>query len=404
MTTTSRGPGRQREKRRPWVGTRTLGPVPDWFTEQFRQEFDRQAAAIGRFNLAVFGKTGTGKSTLINAVFGTEVARTGIGEPVTQGSHLYVDRRGTLGVIDTQGLEIGRDDGVLVKELQKVVRELRKKPLSEQIHVAWYCVRGMDRRFEESEAKFIRALDELEIPVIVVLTQVPMREGRFHPDAVALARHIESLNLPIVGGRPFMTYAMRDQFSGQPPYGLTDVLQATFQVVPEAVHAALTAAQRIDLQAKARAAQAYIGATVTAAAAAAATPIPFSDAALLVPLQLAMMARLAQLYGMSADRAAIAAVASTAAATTVGRASFTSLIKLIPGAGSVAGGVISASVATAFTLAMGQAWLAVCQKAAGGGLPTLGGVLDSKAIQEVFMTEFRNRIPGIRQRDSQRAT
>ena len=371
--------------------------MPDWFTDSFRAEFDRQAAAIGRFNLAIFGKTGTGKSTLINAVFGSEVAKTGIGEPVTQGSHLYVDKRGTLGVMDTQGLEIGRDDGALIKELRQVVKDLRKKPMSEQIHCAWYCVRGMDRRFEESEEKFVRALADLEIPVLLVLTQVPMRDGQFHPDAVSLARHIESLKLPVIGGRPFMTYAMRDQFSGQPPYGLSEVLQATFQAVPEAVQAALVAAQRIDLDAKARAAQQFIGATVTASAAAAATPIPFSDAAILVPLQLAMMARIAQLYGMGADRAAIAAVASTAVATSAGRASLTGLIKLIPGAGTVVGGVIGATVASTFTFAMGQAWLVVCQKASGGGLPSLGGVVDTKALQDLFMSEFKRRIPGIRQ-------
>ena len=373
------------------------GDVPDWFTESFRAEFDRQAAAIGRFNLAIFGKTGTGKSTLINAVFGTEVAKTGIGEPVTQGSHLYVDRRGTLGIFDTRGLEIGRDDGALIRELRDVIKGLRKKPLSEQIHCAWYCVRGMDRRFEEAEAKFIRALADLDIPVLLVLTQVPRRDNQFHPDVVSLAHHIESLHLPILGGRPFMTYAMRDQFSGQPPYGLSELVHATFQAVPEAVQAALVAAQRVDLDAKARAAQGFIGATVTASAVAAASPIPFSDAALLVPLQLAMMARIAQLYGMGVDKAGIAAVASTAVATTAGRASFTSLFKLIPGAGTIAGGVISASVASVFTFAMGQAWLTVCQKASGGALPSLGGVADSKALHDLFMSEFKRRIPGVRQ-------
>lgn len=373
--------------------------MPDWFTDQFRAEFDRQAAAIGRFNLAIFGKTGTGKSTFVNAIFGTEVARTGIGEPVTQGSHLYVDHRGTLGLVDTQGIEIGRDDGELVKEITKVVKDMRKKPQSEQIHCAWYCVRGMDRRFEHAEATFVRALADLEIPVLLVMTQVPMRDGAFHPDAIALARHIETLKLPIVDGRPFLTYAMRDPFSGQPPYGLTDVLRATFRVVPEAVHQALAAAQRIDTDAKARAAQTFIGATVTGAAAAAATPIPFSSAAVLVPLQLAMMARIAHLYNVPFDRASIAAIASTAVATTAGRAAFTSLIKLVPGAGTLVGGAISASVASAFTFAMGEAWLTVCQKAAAGGLPKIDGVIDNDAVRVLFETEFRKRVPGMRRKD-----
>ena len=371
--------------------------MPDWFTDQFRAEFDRQAAAIGRFNLAIFGKTGTGKSTLVNAIFGTEVAKTGIGEPVTHGSHVYVDNRGTLGLVDTQGIEIGRDDGELIKEITKVVRDMRKKPMSEQIHCAWYCVRGMDRRFEPAEADFIKALAGLDIPVVLVMTQVPMRDGQLHPDAIALARHIESLKLPIVDGRPYFTYAMRDPFTGQPPYGLSEVLQATFRVVPEAVHQALASAQRIDLDAKARAAHTFIGACVTGAAAAAATPIPFSSAVVLVPIQLAMMARIAHLYNVPFDRASIAAIASTAVATTAGRAAFTSLIKLVPGAGSVVGGVISASVASGFTLAMGQAWLVVCQRASAGSLPNgVDGVIDNEAVRVLFENEFKKRVPGMR--------
>ena len=67
----------------------------DWLGDSFRTEYEQASVATGRFNLAVFGKTGVGKSTLVNAIFGEEVARTGIGEPVTKGSHLYVDRVGT---------------------------------------------------------------------------------------------------------------------------------------------------------------------------------------------------------------------------------------------------------------------------------------------------------------------
>lgn len=367
--------------------------MPEWFSEAFRNEFEHQASALGRFNLAVFGKTGVGKSTLVNAIFGAEVARTGIGRPVTEGSHVHIDDRGTLGVIDTKGLEVGRDDGELIKDVTRMVKDLRKRPLAEQVHAAWYCVRGMDRRFETAEADFITALAKLDVPVLLVLTQVPMRDGVVHPDALALAQHIRSLDLPIVDGRVFFTYAMRDPFSGQPAYGLGDVLQATFQVVPEAVHQALAASQQIDLNLKARVSQTYIGATVAAAAATAATPIPFADAAILVPLQFGMMARVARIYGIDYTRASLAAIASTTAATTVGRASVTSLIKLIPGAGSVAGGVISASVASSFTLAIGEAWLTVCQRIAGGGIPKLDGVADPKAVSELFQSELKSRLP-----------
>ena len=370
-----------------------------WFTESFKTEFEKQVEQIGRVNLAVFGKTGVGKSTLVNAIFGEPVAVTGIGAPVTTGSHLYLDRRGTLGVIDTRGLELGKDDDQILKELTKAVKESRGKPLIEQIHVAWYCIRGMDRRFEDFEERFIRTLDELGLPVLVVLTQVPMRDGLFHPDAVELARQIEAKGLPIIGGRPFMTYALRDQFTGQPPYGLIDVLRATFQVAPEAVRNALVAAQAIDTQLKARQSNQAIAAAVTGAAAAAAIPIPFSSAAVLVPIQLSMMARVAQLHGLGLDKSAILAVASTSVATSAGRAAAAGLLKFIPGAGTVAGGVINASVASSFTLAMGQAWLVVCQKAFHKALPSLDGKIDTAAVTRLFEEELAKRMPRIRRQE-----
>lgn len=364
----------------------------NWLNDSFRTEYEQASAATGRFNLAVFGKTGVGKSTLVNAIFGEEVARTGIGEPVTKGSHLYVDRVGSLGIVDTQGLEVGIDDKQILGELEKLIGRTRKMPLSEQIHVAWYCVRGMDRRFEEAEAEFVRTLDALGLPVVIVLTQVPRNESGYHPDAVTLAEQIRSRRLPVVQGSPYLTYAKPDPFTGQRSYGLREVLDATFRVAPEGVHGALVAAQEIDTARKAAEAHKYIAAAATSAAAAAASPIPFSDAAMLVPIQLGMMARIAQLYKVKFDRAALMAIASTTAATQAGRAAFTGLLKLVPGAGTVAGGLIGAGVASSFTFAMGQAWLTVCQRAAAGAFSGVGSVLDTDAVREAFSTEFKRRL------------
>ena len=364
----------------------------EWFKDSFRAEYDKQNAALGRFNLAIFGKTGVGKSTLINAIFGEEVARTGIGEPVTRGSHLYVDKIGHLGIVDTQGLEVGKDNKEILSELNKAMSQMRKLPLSEQIHVAWYCLRGMDRRFEEAEADFIRRLDEMGLPVILVLTQVPYRAGQYHPDAVMLAEQIMAKRLPLAGGRPFLTFAKADPFTGQPAYGLREVLDATFHVAPLGVHGALVTAQEIDQDRKEAEAKKYIAAAAASAAAAAATPIPFSDATLLVPIQLGMMAKIAQLYKIKFERAALMAIASTTAATQFGRAAFTGLIKMVPGAGTIVGGVIGAGVASTFTFAMGQAWLTVCQRVVKGNLMTAGGAIDNDALRDMFADEFRRRL------------
>ena len=363
----------------------------DWLRDQFTRAYREQAEKYGRFNLAIFGKTGVGKSTLVNAIFGEEVAATGIGEPVTPAAHLYVHSTDFLGVYDTRGLEIGVDTQRLLAELTDYVTSMRTKPIAEQLHVAWYCVRYGDRRFEDAEADVVGTLHRLGLPVILVITQVPTRDGVPHPDAVALAENIQGRDLPIYGRRAFFTMARPDTFTDQEAHGLMDVLDATFQVAPQAVEEALTAAQKIDAARKRKQADAKIAAAVTAASTAGATPIPFADAMLLVPIQLTMMAAIAQTYGVPMDRTTMAGLAATAGATSAGRSLVGGMIKLIPGAGAVAGGVINASVAGSVTFAMGRAWMVVCQRLAKGELAAVDGALDSGAIRNLFSDEFRRQ-------------
>lgn len=359
-----------------------------WSDEEFRAKWQEQADEMGRFNLAVFGKTGVGKSTLINAIFGEDVAPTGVGEPVTMDNHLYLHRAGFFGLLDTRGLEIGKDTDVLIKELGGYLKAMREKPLSEQIHVAWYCVRATDRRFEDTEADFIRRLHELGLPVIVVLTQVPSRDGEYHGDALALADHIAGLGLPIYSGRPLLIMAMGDDFTGQIPHGLGDLLDATFRLAPEGVAAALTAAQKIDLGRKRTQAQKAVRAASAMALTVGAVPIPVADAAVLVPIQLSMMAKVAAIYGVKAPTAALASTVLTTVLTTAGRSAVVGLLKLVPGAGTLIGGAISAGVASSFTLAVGYAWAVVCGELTQGRLKDANGALDAKLLQELFQSQF----------------
>lgn len=360
-----------------------------WSQDDFQKEWQEQAEKIGRFNLAIFGKTGVGKSTLINAIFGEEVAPTGIGRPVTMDSNFYVHPDGFLGVFDSRGLEIGRDTDALISELESEMRKRREEPLSEQIHVAWYCFRADGRRFEETEAEFIRRLHQLGLPIVGVLTQVSMRDGKYHPAAVTLADEIAALDLPILGGRPVMVMASGDPFDGKGEHGLKELLDATFQVAPHGVEAALIAAQKVDLARKRKKAKEVARLSAASALAAATIPIPVASAGLLVPIQLAMMARIAAIYGVKVETATLAATVATTAATAAGRAAVVSLLKLIPGAGTVIGATISGAIASSFTLAMGYAWAVVCGELTQGRLQDVDGVLDNSMIRELFQEQVK---------------
>ena len=365
----------------------------DAFKDQFSRHYKEAAEKMGQFNLAVFGKTGAGKSTLINAIFGEAVAKTGIGEPVTQDEHLYIHKSGAFGLLDTRGVEVGKDTDTIIEDLRRVITERRSKPLKEQIHLAWYCVRATDRRFEDTEAEFIKKLDELGLPVICALTQVWRKSsGEYHPDALAVAKDIEARGLPIFGSKVVRTMAAADEFTGQPQHGLEDLLDATFRAAPKGVEKALIAAQQIDMERKRKEAMAIAGGASTAAFAAGAVPIPFSDAFLLVPIQLGMMGGIAAIYGIDLDKATIASVAATAAATAVGRTAVTGLLKFIPGVGTLVGGAITGTIAVGFTMAMGTAWALVCEQLVQGGLRAVDGALDVDAIRNLFMGEFKDQV------------
>jgi uncharacterized protein (DUF697 family)/GTP-binding protein EngB required for normal cell division len=367
-------------------------PTDAWFRDQFQRHWRDAADKVGRFNLAIFGKTGVGKSTLINTVFGAEVAETGIGEPVTREEHLYLHDSGFLGLLDTRGLEIGVDTDQIITELGEYVARMRRQPVKDQVHLAWYCVRANDRRFEETEASFIRKLDELGLPVLLVMTQVVKVGDNYHPDALALKWEIEALELPIFEGRVHLTMAKPDDFAGYPRHGLQELLDASFRGAPDAVAAALTAAQTIDMKRKRDHAIAITSGAATAAGAAGATPIPFSDAVLLVPIQIGMMAGISVVYGIEMDKAAVASVAATASATTLGRSAATNLLKFVPGIGSVVGGTINATIASGFTMAMGTAWSVVCAQLAQGKLSAVDNAADTQVIRELFLEELKKQI------------
>jgi len=53
------------------------------FIQSIMNAMEKEMKDIGHVNIIVAGKTGVGKSTLINSVFRENLAKTGIGAPVT---------------------------------------------------------------------------------------------------------------------------------------------------------------------------------------------------------------------------------------------------------------------------------------------------------------------------------
>lgn len=68
---------------------------------------------LKKLNIVVLGKSGVGKSTLVNAVFGFDIAETGIGRPVTNHMKKYTKKDFPMAIYDTKGFELGKRISVL---------------------------------------------------------------------------------------------------------------------------------------------------------------------------------------------------------------------------------------------------------------------------------------------------
>jgi uncharacterized protein (DUF697 family) len=337
--------------------------LPTGDSAAFDDAFDEALHEFGRVNVAIFGMSGAGKSTLVNAVFGVDVAQTGIGKPVTRGVHKHVNDSGTLAVFDCEGFELGTAKPALkwLREQVKASRRPhsragRREQSSDQFHVAWYCLNARTLRIDDGQEQLLRQLAELELPTILVLTQVPKRAGLIAPDVQEFIDSLRALELPVQA--IIATASLDDRFAGTEAHGLEDLARATWDVVPLLQQQAFAAAQKVDLRTKLRYARSWITGAAAFAGGVGAAPIPVADALVLVPAQFQLMGKIAAIYDLPRAKARSVAGGVTGIAAAGGKQAAASLVKLVPGVGSV----ISAGVAGAITAAVGESWRAVSER------------------------------------------
>lgn len=309
----------------------------------------------GCINILIAGRTGVGKSTLINAVFQSNIADTGQGRPVTKTTREISKEGIPLTIFDTRGLELSEFKAT-ISELEKLISErCSDRDSNRHIHLAWLCIHEDGRRVEDAEIMLHEMLSR-RVPLVVVITKARSDNG-FRAEVQRLLP--QSRNVIRVRA----IHEVLDEGIILEPQGLDKLIELSSELIPEGKRRALAASQKVNNDYKKKQAHKIVVTSATAAAVVGASPIPFADAVIIAPIQIGMIAGITSVFGLELSKGTLATLVSSAIGVTgetfAGRAIATNLLKLIPGAGTLIGGAISAATASALTIALGEAYISV---------------------------------------------
>ena len=143
---------------------------------------------VKHLNILLLGKTGAGKTTLINSILELENTlkelKTDNKRPVTMTTeYIYSDKIDFLRCGDSRGIELGKFGIEAVQEeAEKFIDEqLKTNNPDFYVHCIWYCTIPITDRFQEDECKLLENLGKKysmkELPIIIVGTKANSKES-----------------------------------------------------------------------------------------------------------------------------------------------------------------------------------------------------------------------------------
>ncbi|MFK0731725.1 MAG: GTPase family protein [Gloeotrichia echinulata GP01] len=317
-------------------------------------------------NILVMGATGVGKSTLINAVFGSDLATVGAGLPVTQDFDVYSN--GLVNIYDSAGYELGKEE-CFVDRILNFLAEKQQEGIDQQIHLVWYIINASSARVTIFEKKILDSTNQQEIPAIIVLSQCDRaREEEIQNvrEALTSFKLNKVYDTLEIAAAPLL-------IRGQPicePFGLEELVDKTIQLLPEIYTDAVRMAQIVNLKSKRELAWKFIAAAAAVTFGSAWIPIPGAITGASWGAQESLANSIASVYGFRYGRKFFPGIVQpefksfargSVVGGSVGTLGLDILRTLVPGPGNIIAGGTAASFIVITGLAYASAFEAMAK-------------------------------------------
>lgn len=349
-------------------------------------EFQKIKQVIQRPNILLAGATGAGKSSLVNLCFGTELATVGVGVPVTQTIQSYSSPDVSVVLFDSKGYEIGSPgERQFLDDVIGLASNLNQS-LGKQIHLVWYCVQAPSSRITDFDIHAIKNMTSAGLPVAIVLTKSDLVGGE---DA-------EGLKTAIQEALPGMAVFETSTRSELGLFDLNKLVAWSSANLSESLRFGFISSQRRNIDLKREEAKSILLQHSGGSAFVGFSPIPGSDAPILIANQTAMLARI--LYAFDLQKMLGGLPVMTVIGPLLrelGMFLVGNLLKFFPGIGTVAGGMINGTIAGSLTYAFGMAVIELCvriyEEALNGSGDKLKELIDnaSAILNEEVVNELR---------------
>lgn len=181
-----------------------------------------------KYNVAVIGKTGVGKSSFINYLYGDKTCETGIGKPVTKnGFHAIETKIKGLPVtiFDSWGLEADKWKEWSADLDAELKKRSADKPASDWFHSVFYCIQAGGARIEPADEKIIQKLLEEHYKISIVLTKA----DQLDEDDEAKFIHVIKQSFPSVSVLPVCSEGKKTRGGETKPFGKEQVEMKAYE-------------------------------------------------------------------------------------------------------------------------------------------------------------------------------